>query len=357
MVNKTLTQYSPIKPRVGLYRNIKFLKQDFFTWQTTEKFDGVISDPPYKNAIKEALNEQQFNVLGFLHKADQLTSKNGFLIVFTNFAMTYDLRHFAKNTNWHFHTYMIWDKAPTQSWIAWSLPLRSVEFVLFFNKKKSVSDKNYFKFNFRDGSVKAGVNRSSFGGGLKATSKNDRKTSQGTYPELLDKRRYDALKIPGLNHLTDYDSLPSVVPLHLHYNQGEKPHFTPKPKKFSYLFRQIVGNKKVLDPFCGTSNLLSSFSNATGIDIRNWATQPYDPAIDNKKTNVWEKIWTPLQKEYHRLAFVDGKSKNALRRKNETKVYWDWLVKNPEIKQKFSDKGNLAENLDGRKIYLKDHRK
>jgi hypothetical protein len=107
--------------------------------------------------VKGKLNESMFDVAEFLEKADKLTKPNAFLICFSNFAMILDLRSICQNTNWKFRTYQIWDKsARVRNWIAWSMPLRTCEFILFFTKGE-------FKFNFKTGEVKPPVHRNSFG--------------------------------------------------------------------------------------------------------------------------------------------------------------------------------------------------
>jgi len=156
-----------------------FIQSDFFLYQFGEKFDGFISDPPYKKCVRGKLNEAMFDVAEFLEKADQLTKKNAFLICFSNFAMTLDLRTKCQNTAWKFKAYQIWDKSHrVRNWISWSMPLRTCEFILYFTK-------GTFKFDFKNGEIKPPVHRSSFGGKLKNTNRNDRANSYGMFQEIV----------------------------------------------------------------------------------------------------------------------------------------------------------------------------
>jgi DNA modification methylase len=148
-----------------------------------------------------------------------------------------DLREASKKTPWKFFTYQIWDKRPTRTWISWSMPLRHCELLFYFKKGK-------FKFNFRTGNIKPAVRRTNFGGGLKATTApNTASVSQEMYSEIV------TFKV----------------------NHAAKKHPTEKPIEFSDMFSKIVGeNKRVIDPFCGTGNLLHSFRNSVGVDIKSW---------------------------------------------------------------------------------------
>jgi hypothetical protein len=236
-----------------LYRGNSFL-------QNWSGFDGIICDPPYKRCITDQLLEKEFDAEEFMAKAYNELPKDSFLIVFTNFAMSYDLRHAAKLTKWKYSTLLVWDKSPTRTWIAKSMPLRTTEFILFFTKGK-------FRFNFQSGQIKAAYKRSSFGGSMKQTTANNRKVSK---PHLCE----DIFKLTPPR-----------------YKRDQKPHPTVKPKDFSNLFAALtmdfetknalwvannnekptyISKLRVLDPFCGTGQLLTNFTNGIGFDVQVW---------------------------------------------------------------------------------------
>jgi DNA modification methylase len=129
-------------------------------------FDGVITDPPYKGAIKGKLGEKEFDFDLFMQKTDSETSSNSFLIIFTNFICAVDYVNASRKTNWEYHTVVNWDKRPIRTWIAWSYPLRVSEYILFFKKGN-------FQFNFRKGTEVPGYKRSKFGGSLKETGQKE----------------------------------------------------------------------------------------------------------------------------------------------------------------------------------------
>jgi DNA modification methylase len=113
--------------------------------------------------------------------------------------------------------------------------------------------KGGFKFDFRTGKTKPGVKRKSFGGKLKASKKNTSKISHEMYSEIVTFK---------LNH-------------------KNKIHPTEKPIEFSEMFLQIVGgaDKLVIDPFCGSGNLLHYFPNSVGVDVKDWRTLGTDGSI------------------------------------------------------------------------------
>jgi len=215
---------------------MKFIQTNYFNYDTCNNlFDGVITDIPYKNAIKNKLNEQNFDLLAFLLKTDKDTKNNAFLITFVNFQCLSDLKFLSDKTNWKFHTYQIWNKEPIRNWISWSFPLRTVEFIGYFKKGN-------YKYSFKDGTIKEKYNRNTFGGSLKNTTKNNNSVSYGMYSEIITFK-----------------------------NLRYKKHPTEKPIEFSEMFSNIVGKDKyILDCCCGSGNLLNNFSNSIGIDIYNY---------------------------------------------------------------------------------------
>jgi len=215
---------------------MKFIQTDFFTYPFTETIQGIVTDVPYKGCLTNKLEEKDFDVAWFLQKCDELTPPNSFLITFSNMAMILDMRSLAKDTKWEFQTYQIWNKEPVRTWIAWSRPLRTCEFVLYFTKGN-------YKLNFKNGEVKPMKKRNSFGGSLKQTNPNTNKESFGMYSEIVN-----------------------------YHTPKTKIHPTQKPTEFSSMFKQVLGNPEgiILDPFCGSGSLLHSFSNSIGIDVKDW---------------------------------------------------------------------------------------
>jgi len=211
---------------------MNYLQSNFFEHAFNTLFNIIITDPPYKHCIHNKLGEEKFHPGEFMEKCYHITETNAGLIVFTNFAMSLDLR--LNTHGWKYHTYQIWDKRPTRTWISWTYPLRSCEFILYFTKGS-------FKFNFKDGTVKPAYKRNSFGGKLKETTPNKNKVSYGMFHEIVEIK-----------------------------NPRNKRHPTEKPREFSDMFKQICGDVKVLDPFCGTGNLIASFTNHLGLDVKNW---------------------------------------------------------------------------------------
>lgn len=213
-----------------------YLQTDFFSYPFQQQFAGIITDVPYKGCLTNKLQEQDFDVAWFLKKCDQITPKDSFLITFSNMAMILDMRMYAKDTNWEFQTYQIWDKSPCRTWIAWSRPLRTCEFILYFTKGN-------YKLSFKTGKQKPKVNRSSFGGKLKQTTENDRDCSWEMYSEII--------------------TYPSPK---------KKIHPTQKPTEFSEMFYTVVNKptETILDPFCGSGSLLKHISNSLGMDLVNY---------------------------------------------------------------------------------------
>lgn len=219
---------------------MEFIQGNYFKMSFGEQqFDGIITDPPYKSSIKNVLYEQNFDVEMFMKKTDLETKRDSFLITFTNFFMGIDLINLSKNTNWNFKTFQIWNKEPTRNFISWSYPLRTCEFIYYFTKGN-------FKLSFKNGIVGEPYKRNSFGGSLRATIKNTKDCSEGMYSEVITFKQ--------TNRQTK-----------------DNKHPTQKPVKFSEMFSKIVGNDKfVLDPFCGSGNLIFYFPMSIGIDIKNY---------------------------------------------------------------------------------------
>lgn len=185
-------------------------------------FNGIITDIPYHFKYLDKL----VNLVNFI------TKKDSFFISFCNMKMLIDLVNIFSKNNFKFKTFQIWNKEPLRTWIYWSYPLRTCEFIVYLNKGN-------FKFSFKNGNIKKPYKRSSFGGKLKNTSKNTNKVSFGMYSEIITFK-----------------------------NNKNKIHKTEKPIEFSDMFSLIVGKEKiVLDLFAGSFNLLQSFKNSIGIDL------------------------------------------------------------------------------------------
>lgn len=222
---------------------MKFVQGDAYALDL-HGFDGVVSDPPYHRStatncpVEGRLGEVEFSNATMLQLADRATKDDAFLVVFANFANGAELLVESKTTAWTWVTTQVWDKRPTRSWVSWGRPLKCVEYVLFFLK----GDR---KFSFKDGTVKPGVRRKSFGGGLKAQGgENTAKVSYGMYEEIV------AIRPP----------------------RGKtRVHPTQKPDEWSQLLAKIVGPGRVLDPFCGSGALLTAFPDSVGVDLKVWS--------------------------------------------------------------------------------------
>jgi len=157
---------------------MEFIQTDYFKYATDRVFDGVITDIPYKGCISNVFNEREFSFSTFLEKTDRETKKDAFLISFCNMLCFHDILNNIKETNWIYHTYQIWNKEPIRTWISWSHPLRTCEFIIYLKKGD-------FKYCFKNGIEKEGYKRSNFGGTLKNTSKNNNERSYGMFSEII----------------------------------------------------------------------------------------------------------------------------------------------------------------------------
>lgn len=212
-----------------------FIQTDYFLFHPSVPFEGIVTDIPYKGCISDVFYEKRFNFHTFLQKADHDTLPNSFLITFCNLLCLHDLLNACVDTSWHYHCYAIWNKEPLRTWISWSLPLRSCEFILFLKKGN-------FQYCFKNGQIHLPYKRSSFGGELKDSTPNTNEIAEGCYSEIF------TFKSPR-----------------------NKIHPTQKPAEFSKVFSRITHNPTfILDPFCGSGSLLSAFPDATGIDIEKY---------------------------------------------------------------------------------------
>jgi len=78
-------------------------------------FDGIITDIPFKGAIKNKLNEEIFSFDKFLSFAKRVIKNNGFLISFCNLKCLIDLVNFGKKYGFIDKTYQIWNKEPLRT--------------------------------------------------------------------------------------------------------------------------------------------------------------------------------------------------------------------------------------------------
>ena len=199
---------------------------DYFTTMLVYEFDGIITDIPWE-AVKE---NKAFDYKGFMTKASADTIDDSFLITFCSMLALHDL--IANCGEWRFKTYQIWNKRNT-NFVNFHYPLRQVEFIAYFIK-------GTYQFDFRNGQQSMCPKRKQVG--LRANDPAGRpEFSQGTYTEIVE-------YLNPRNKINKYE----------------------KPIEFSRMFRHIVGDKHVLDPFCGTGNLLKCFKSSTGMDIKKY---------------------------------------------------------------------------------------
>jgi hypothetical protein len=143
-------------------------------------------------------------------------------------------------------THQVWDKNPFHRWISWNSPPHATEYILYFTKGN-------FTLDFSTGKVKPAVHRKTFG-------------------------NKDLMKLSGPNRNdVSYEMYPEIVHFPITRNRI---HPVQKPDDFSPMFHRILQVEKVCDPMCGCGVLLTSFSEATGIDIIDY--EKYNP-LDSAK--------------------------------------------------------------------------
>lgn len=217
-----------------------FIQCDALAIAGLADFSAVVTDPPYHRStasnspVKGRLGCPEFSNERLLELADRLTVADAALVVTTNYPNGAELHALSKGGPWTWRCTQVWDKRPTRTWVAWSRPLKCAEYIHYYTKGK-------YKLCFKDGTVKEGVKRSSFGGKLKASQPNKAKVSYGMYEEIV--------------------ALP---------NPRSKVHPTQKPLSMSQMLVRVIGDVRVVDPFCGSGALVSAFTDATGIDVEDW---------------------------------------------------------------------------------------
>lgn len=207
-----------------------------------ESIECIITDLPYKAFSKNKFSANKVGDLGFNVKEfcdiinHKLDRQKGIFITFCNILLMKDL---FQNLSIPFLCEQIWDKRPTRNWIAYSRPLREIEYILYFG---------YGKLDFRDGTIKEKYNRKGFGQkDLVKTNANTKDFAEGQFRQIVS--------FPQIKH---------------------KIHPTEKPKEASAMFKQILRLNEfglIIDPFCGSGNLLHSFENSLGIDIVDYITK------------------------------------------------------------------------------------
>ena len=269
-----------------------FIKGNYFLTDYPEgEFDGVVSDPPYKDSIKGKLNEQDFDADLYFKKTDKETKPTAFLITFCNFVNAVKFVNAANKTKWYFHTVQIWDKRPTANPISKSLPRKHTEFILYFKKE---TNKNPFAYKFLTGEVREeGYERGSmFSSGLQreeGRKGTDIKPALSRYDDVLT---YDEIEGMGgvlpvsqfsgrkvgegktaPHAMTDFvEAANGDIVRQVIVTPSQKLHAANKPPEFSYYFSTLIGGtgKYVIDPFCGSGNLLTAFKNSVGMDLKDW---------------------------------------------------------------------------------------
>jgi len=255
-----------------------FVNDNYFTYEFPPgTFDGIVTDPPYPGAIKNVLGEEFFDFDAFMKKTDIETKPASFLITFSNFLSAVDFINASRSTNWAFYTIQIWDKRKTNL-IGPSMPLRSTEYILYFRKGPGKSKAKKFKFTFATGVKGAPYSgRKTVGFGLAKEAAKKMDYSTGMYAEMFSTQDF-IKKDPFFSQNPDIDLDPlnieqTIIDDKSPPRDPNKIHPTQKPNEFSYYFAHVVQGveeKTVLDPFCGSGNLLRAFPNAMGVDITDW---------------------------------------------------------------------------------------
>lgn len=224
---------------------------NFFEWakeQPAKSIDTILTDPPYtafRNQIGEnQIKDKSFDLPAFCEECCRLLKENGLFISFCSMHLMKDyFKHFEGKLK--FRCEQIWDKRPNRSWIAYSLPLRHLEYIVYFGKGK---------LDFRTGEKKKKYDRTQFGGMLRNTNANTKEFAEGQYQQIL------TFPIPRKVISEDNDDVDR-------YN-----HPTRKSPQFSLFFEKVIEEPGfVLDPCCGTGALIWSFKHAIGIDIGDWS--------------------------------------------------------------------------------------
>ena len=260
---------------------------DFFEWarkQPDNSINTVITDPPYtsfRNKIGEnAIQDKSFNLNEFCDEIIRLLNPKGIFISFCSIHLMKDYFKFFEG-KLRFRCEQIWDKRPIRTWISYGLPLRHIEYIVYFGEGE---------LDFSKGEQKKGYKRQQFGGNLKETEKNPKNFSSGQYEQFVNILNF---KSPSLNRgnkknktllNSNQNSLNGILNLQLNskINKRRSSHPTQKPPEFSDYFKKIIKKPgKVLDPCCGTGSLICSFKNALGIDINQWI--PVDWKVKNYK--------------------------------------------------------------------------
>lgn len=254
------------------------VKGNYFDQEFPSKFDGIVTDIPYKDCIAGKLCEGQFDPVAFMKKAAEITGKDAFLVSTVNMENLFDLIEASKKTGWVFQTYQIWDKTPTANFIAWSRPRRTLELIVYFVKEKAK-----FSYDFRDGTIKPGIIRSSARGDLvEGWKKREGGTTQGLFNDIV--------KFPT-------------------QSKKDRVHPTQKPPELAEMIRSVVStktpdgktmaktpyspdlkinindDKKVLDPFGGSCNMVKGYKNSVCMDIAidKYGNEPYIDAENDPK--------------------------------------------------------------------------
>jgi DNA modification methylase len=276
--------------------NMDFVNDNYFTYEFPPgTFDGIVTDPPYPGAIKNVLGEEFFDFDAFMKKTDNETKQTAFLITFSNFLSAVDFINASRATNWVFYTIQIWDKRKT-NFISSSMPLRSTEYILYFRKGPGKSKANRFKFTFATGVKGDPYNRKTFGAGLAKEAAKKMKYSTGMYAEMFSTQDF-LERDPHFSQNPDIDLEPldigqTIIDDKSPPRDPNKIHPTQKPNEFSYYFAHVVGGaeeKSVLDPFCGSGNLLKAFPNAFGVDITDWRDGTAYVEFNKKKAQEIEE--------------------------------------------------------------------
>lgn len=269
---------------------------DFFEWaksQNDHTYDAIITDPPYtsfrKDIGEKAISDKSFDLTKFCEECVRLLKPDGIFISFCSIHLMKDYFNYFEG-KLRFRCEQIWDKRPIRTWISYGLPLRHVEYIVYFGEGK---------LDFRDGSIKKKYNRTQFGGELRNTTSNTKKFAEGQFEQIIhfmvpkkegrsqtdnEKREKKLGKYNKLNIKdSDKKKLENQIE-QLKIDEIIDVHPTRKPPEFSDYFRRILSkNLKILDPCCGTGSLICSFGdNALGIDVKRWKTTEPKNILDQK---------------------------------------------------------------------------
>jgi hypothetical protein len=113
------------------------------------------------------------------------------------------------------------------------------------------------------------------------------------------------------------DIIPQVI-----VSPRQKIHQVHKPPEFSYYFSKLIGgtSKYILDPFCGSTSLLTAFKKSVGVDLKDWRSG--EQYIIEKQQIAAEAAERASRKVAKEELIEEGSSLEAKRDTNKLRLGW-----------------------------------